>query len=97
MDEESAGVPSTPSPLSALIRTVYGMEVKKILRRPPVILAGGLKSWKHDIGTTAKGHRLTPAEGAPAIAQVGSQTEGRTQRSALILLPLELSCLLTLH
>jgi hypothetical protein len=90
MDEESAGVPSTPSPLSALIRTVYGMEVKKVLRRPPVILAGGLKSWKHDIGNTAKGH----AGGDPVIARVG---EERTQRSALIQLPFELSRLLTLH
>ena len=93
MDEESASVPSTPSPLSALIRTVYGMEVKKVLRRPPVILAGGFKSWKHDIGTTAKGHRPILAEGA----QVGIQTEERTQRSASILPPLELSRFLTLH
>lgn len=73
MDEDSSTVPPAPSPLSALIHTVYETEFKKVLKLPPVLLSGGLKSWKHDIGTTTTtGHGGTPAE---AHAQVNVRSE----------------------
>lgn len=40
----------TDGPLSAFIRVVYEKAFSKMLRRPPVLLLGGLQAWKKDIG-----------------------------------------------
>jgi len=39
----------TAGPLSAFIRVVYENAFSKMLRRPPVLLLGGLQAWKKDI------------------------------------------------
>ena len=45
---DSYGGPNTP--LSVLVRAIYEVEFQKMLKRMPVLILGGFRGWKKDIG-----------------------------------------------
>ncbi len=45
---ETPGLPD--SPLSSLVRAIYETAFRKILKRVPVLLIGGLEAWKREFG-----------------------------------------------
>lgn len=49
-DESSATLGSNDSPLSVLIRLISEQTPQKMLKRMPMILAGGMEAWRRDFG-----------------------------------------------
>lgn len=49
VDQESTSIAAS-SPLSSLFRAIYEFEFKKNLKRPPLLLVGGMAAWRHDMG-----------------------------------------------
>ncbi|PPQ64351.1 hypothetical protein CVT24_008420 [Panaeolus cyanescens] len=49
-DQSSTSFGSTNSPLSIIVRVIREQAFKKILKRPPMMLVGGLDAWKKDVG-----------------------------------------------
>lgn len=50
-DSTSLGSLNSNSPLSVLVKAIYEMEFKKILKQVPVLMLGGYEAWKRDVGT----------------------------------------------
>lgn len=67
MDEGSTSIPPPPSPLSALIRAIFETEFRKALKRPPILLVGGMSGWKKDLGLamTQVSKSMTTSETPP--------------------------------
>lgn len=51
-DDKSTTFGSSNSPLSILIRAISEQAFRKMLKRMPMILAGGIEAWKKEIGNT---------------------------------------------
>lgn len=49
MDRSSTALTTAP-PLTALNRAIYELEFKKNLKKPPILLVGGMAAWKRDLG-----------------------------------------------
>ncbi|KAF9454384.1 cysteine proteinase [Macrolepiota fuliginosa MF-IS2] len=49
-DESSTTFSSCDSPLSVLVRVIYEQAFRKILKRMPMLLVGGIEAWKRDVG-----------------------------------------------
>jgi len=49
-DESSQSYGSERSPLAILMRIMFEMEFKKILKHTPMMLVGGLEAWKRTVG-----------------------------------------------
>lgn len=48
-DESSVSISASPA-LTSLMRAVYEVEFKKILRNIPIILVGGVSAWRNELG-----------------------------------------------
>jgi len=71
------------SPLSALVRTIYETEFRKILKRMPVLLVGGLDVWRKEFGDEE-----TVSEGAGGeVAAEARKVSGHVPGSASISKP----------
>jgi hypothetical protein len=64
-DYSSTSFGSSDSPLSSLNGAIYTTEFTKVLKRPPILLIGGLKAWSRDVGEdqviSARGQVSLPA------------------------------------
>ncbi|THH17441.1 hypothetical protein EW146_g3362 [Bondarzewia mesenterica] len=49
-DNSSESFGRLDAPLSSLVRAIYETAFKKVLKKVPVLLAGGLKAWKKEFG-----------------------------------------------
>ncbi|KAF9512677.1 hypothetical protein BS47DRAFT_1382832 [Hydnum rufescens UP504] len=50
MDQSSTTIGPPSSPLSCLVRAIYEQEFSKYLKRPPILLVGGMDAWLQDLG-----------------------------------------------
>ena len=50
MDQSSTSIGPPSSPLSCLFRAIYEQEFTKCLKRPPILLVGGMDAWLRDLG-----------------------------------------------
>ena len=73
-DESSTSFGDTTTPLSTLVRVISEQAFRKILKRMPMMLEGGLEAWKREVGATelVKGtpflelQRPIPTKGVPS-------------------------------
>lgn len=49
-DQNSTSFGQQDSPLSILVRTIFTQAFKKMLKKGPMILVGGIDAWKKDVG-----------------------------------------------
>ena len=66
-DEESISLGNPMSPMSALFRAIFEKEFHRPLKRPPMVLVGGLKAWKAAIGEDGILRRISPAASAGSL------------------------------
>jgi Ubiquitin carboxyl-terminal hydrolase len=50
MDQSSTIIGPPSSPLSCLVRAIYEQVFSKSLKRPPILLVGGMDAWLRDLG-----------------------------------------------
>lgn len=79
-DESSTSFASDNSPLSVLVRVTYEQAFRKMLRRMPIMLVGGIAAWKRDLKETELVRGSSFVE-----AQIQKPTPTRTTPSALLL------------
>jgi hypothetical protein len=84
-DERSTSLGSVSSPISALSRSIFENEFHRPLKRPPMLLLGGLKAWKETVGEDGILKRVSPSSSAGSLPtnghaiapnQTGSSTSG---------------------
>jgi hypothetical protein len=70
-DESSTSLGSVSSPISALSRSIFENEFHRPLKRPPMLLIGGLKAWKEVIGEDGILKRVSPSSSAGSLPTNG--------------------------
>lgn len=75
-DENSTSFGTPNSPLSVLIRAISEQAFKKILKRMPMMLVGGIEAWKRDIGEDGivRGEPVASVEAPKPISVSASMT-----------------------
>jgi ubiquitin carboxyl-terminal hydrolase 8 len=66
-DEKSTSLGHPMSPMSSLSRSIFEKEFHRPLKRPPMVLIGGLKAWKAAIGEDGILKRVSPASSAGSL------------------------------
>jgi ubiquitin carboxyl-terminal hydrolase 8 len=64
-DEASETPGPQDAPIASLIRAIYENAFRKILKRVPVLLIGGLEAWKHEFGGQELEGQEEPADPVP--------------------------------
>ncbi|KAG8821478.1 ubiquitin-specific protease doa4 [Serendipita sp. 401] len=70
-DESSSSLRPNTSPMSALFRAIFENEFHRPLKRPPMILIGGLKAWKDAVGDDGVLRRVSPTSSAGSLPNDG--------------------------
>lgn len=66
-DEKSTSLGHQSSPMNALSRSIFEKEFHRPLKRPPMVLIGGLKAWKAAIGDDGVLKRVSPTSSAGSL------------------------------
>lgn len=78
-DESSTTLGATDSPMNALSRAIFENEFHRPLKRPPMLLVGGLKAWKQAIGEEGILRRLSPTSNGFGSAVNGKHSPAPVQ------------------
>jgi ubiquitin carboxyl-terminal hydrolase 8 len=71
--DDASETPGPPdAPIARLIRAIYETAFRKILKRVPVLLIGGLEAWKREFGDQELAVEQAPVAPAPVTATLVS-------------------------
>lgn len=82
-DDESTTFGGADSPMSALFRAIFENEFHRPLKRPPMILVGGLAAWKKEVDDENVLRRLPSTPTVGSFVSSGSFSANNTGPSSV--------------